>query len=128
MEGRERYPISVRYARDFRNDLDALKRVLVPVPALAETLNSTSEVSGASNPPMGLMPHVPISLVANIGYKTGPPLIRSENGQLVGFVFVDITSSDIDGYVRAAARSASTNSVKFPPGYYIQWAGQFRVS
>src|ERR1700731_2679003 len=56
VEGRERYPISVRYARDFRNDLDALKRVLVPVP----TLKSASEVSDASNPPMGLMPHIPI--------------------------------------------------------------------
>src|SRR6202045_2504619 len=101
VEGRERYPISVRYARDFRSNLEALKRVLVPVPALAETLSPPTEVSGASNPPMGLMPHIPISLVAKIGYKMGPPLIRSEDGQLVGFVFVDITSSDIDGYVRA---------------------------
>ena len=125
VEGRERYPISVRYARDFRNDLDALKRVLVPVPALAETLSPTPEISGASNPPMGLMPHIPISLVAKIGYKMGPPLIRSEDGQLVGFVFVDITSSDIDGYVRAAAQRIS-EQVKFPPGYYIQWAGQFQ--
>ena len=125
VEGRERYPISVRYARDFRNDLDALKRVLVPVPALAETLSPTPEVSGASNPPMGLMPHIPISLVAKIGYKMGPPLIRSEDGQLVGFVFVDITSSDIDGYVRAAAQRIN-EQVKFPPGYYIQWAGQFQ--
>src|SRR6478672_13226914 len=55
----------------------------------------------------------------------GPPLIRSEDGQLVGFVFVDITSSDIDGYVRAAAQRIS-EQVKFPPGYYIQWAGQFQ--
>jgi copper/silver efflux system protein len=125
VEGRERYPISVRYARDFRNDLDALKRVLVPVPALAETLSPNPEVSGASNPPMGLMPHIPISLVAKIGYKMGPPLIRSEDGQLVGFVFVDITSSDIDGYVRAAAQRIN-EQVKFPPGYYIQWAGQFQ--
>jgi len=48
-----------------------------------------------------IMPQVPISLLANISYKTGPPSIRNENGQLVGFVFVDITSSDIEGYVRA---------------------------
>jgi Cu(I)/Ag(I) efflux system membrane protein CusA/SilA len=123
VEGRERYPISVRYARDFRSDLDALKRVLVPVPALAETLSTPSEVSGASNPPMSLMAHIPISLVAKIGYNTGPPLIRSEDGQLVGFVFVDITTGDIDGYVRAAAQRIN-EQVKFPPGYYIQWAGQ----
>src|SRR6202162_3553442 len=73
VEGRERYPISVRYARDFRNDLDALKRVLVPIPALAEP--SSSETSAAANPPMGLLPHIPISMVTKIGSKTGPPLI-----------------------------------------------------
>lgn len=70
------------------------------------------------------MPQVPISLLANISYKTGPPSIRNENGQLVGFVFVDITSSDIQGYVNAAAQRIN-EQVKFPPGYYIQWAGQF---
>ncbi len=104
VEGRERYPISVRYARDFRDDLDALKRVLVATP------------SGAQ---------VPISMLADISYKTGPPSIRDENGQLVGFVFVDITTSDIDGYVRRASERLN-ETVKFPPGYYIQWAGQFQ--
>ncbi len=103
VEGRERYPISVRYARDFREDLDSLKRVLVSTP------------SGAQ---------VPISLLAKIDYKTGPPSIRNENGQLVGFVFVDITTSDLAGYVRAAA-SRVRERVSFPPGYYLQWAGQF---
>jgi len=125
VEGRERYPISIRYARDFRNDLDALKRVLVPVPALATALNPASAVSDSSDSLMGLQPHIPISLVAKMGYKMGPPLIRSEDGQLVGFVFVDITGSDIDGYVQAAAQHIS-EQVKFPPGYYVQWAGQFQ--
>ena len=90
VECRERYPISVRYARDFRNDLDGLKPVLVPAPALSETSDSSSGVFGAANPPMVLTPQVPISLVAKIEYKMGPPLIRSEDGQLVGFVFVDM--------------------------------------
>jgi copper/silver efflux system protein len=103
VEGRERYPVSVRYARDFRQDIDALKRVLVPTPTGAQ---------------------VPISMLADINYKTGPPSIRNENGQLVGFVFVDITTSDIDGYVRSASQKLS-QSIQFPPGYYIQWAGQF---
>ncbi|HXA14183.1 MAG TPA: CusA/CzcA family heavy metal efflux RND transporter [Opitutaceae bacterium] len=103
VEGRERYPISVRYARDFRENLDALKRVLVPTPTGAQ---------------------VPISSLADISYHTGPPDIRNENGQLVGFVFVDATSTDIDGYVQAAAARIQER-VKFPPGYYIQWAGQF---
>ena len=104
VEGRERYPVSVRYARDFRDDLDSLKRVLVATPAGAQ---------------------VPISMLAGINYKTGPPSIRDENGQLVGFVFVDITTSDLDGYVGRAAEQLN-KSIQFPPGYYIQWAGQFQ--
>jgi Cu(I)/Ag(I) efflux system membrane protein CusA/SilA len=104
VEGRERYPVSVRYARDFRDDLDSLKRVLVATPTGAQ---------------------VPISMLADINYKTGPPSIRDENGQLVGFVFVDITTSDLDGYVRRAAKQLN-KSIQFPPGYYIQWAGQFQ--
>lgn len=103
VEGRERYPISVRYARDFREDLDSLKRVLVPTPTGAQ---------------------VPISVLADIAFRTGPPSIRNENGQLVGFVFVDVTTDDIQGYVDAAARRVQER-VTFPPGYYIQWAGQF---
>jgi Cu(I)/Ag(I) efflux system membrane protein CusA/SilA len=103
VEGRERYPVSVRYARDFREDLDALKRVVVPTPTGAQ---------------------VPLSALADIGYRTGPPSIRNENGQLVGFVFVDTTNTDIEGYVKAASARISER-VQFPPGYYIQWAGQF---
>jgi Cu(I)/Ag(I) efflux system membrane protein CusA/SilA len=103
VEGRERYPINVRYARDFRNDLDSLKRVLVATPTGAQ---------------------VPISMLAEISTKTGPPSIRNENAQLVGFVFVDITTTDIGGYVKAASARLGER-VQFPPGYYIQWAGQF---
>jgi Cu(I)/Ag(I) efflux system membrane protein CusA/SilA len=101
-ERRERYPVNARYARDFRQDLGALKRVLVPTPTGAQ---------------------VPIELLADIGYKTGPPSIRSENGQLVGFVFVDITASNIDGYVSAASQRIAA-SVHLPPGYTMQWSGQ----
>jgi Cu(I)/Ag(I) efflux system membrane protein CusA/SilA len=104
VEGRERYPISVRYARDFRDDLDSLKRVLVATPTGDQ---------------------VPISLLADLQYHTDPPSIRNENGQLVGFVFADITTSDINGYVKAASQRISER-VQLPPGYYIQWAGQFQ--
>src|SRR5881227_4060061 len=104
VEGRERYPVNARYARDFRQDIDALKRVLVATPTGAQ---------------------VPIDLLADIRYKTGPPSVRSENGKLVGFVFVDITTSDIDGYVRKASQQLSQR-IQYPPGYYIQWAGQFQ--
>jgi Cu(I)/Ag(I) efflux system membrane protein CusA/SilA len=103
VEGRERYPISVRYARDYRGDLDSLRRVLVPTPTGAQ---------------------VPLGELADLSYHTGPPSIRDENGQLVGFVFVDLTTDNIDGYVQAAGARISQR-VQFPPGYYIQWAGQF---
>jgi Cu(I)/Ag(I) efflux system membrane protein CusA/SilA len=63
-------------------------------------------------------------MLADISYKTGPPSIRNENGQLVGFVFVDITGDDIQGYVDAASKHIN-ETVQFPPGYYMQWAGQF---
>jgi Cu(I)/Ag(I) efflux system membrane protein CusA/SilA len=104
VEGRERYPVNTRYARDFREDLDALKRVLVPTPTGAQ---------------------VPISMLADIRYKTGPPSVRSENGKLVGFVFVDVTTSNIEGYVRKASQLLAQR-IQYPPGYYVEWAGQFQ--
>src|SRR5947207_96118 len=104
VEGRERYPVNARYARDFRRDIGALKRVLVATRTGAQ---------------------VPIDLLADIRYKTGPPSVRSENGKLVGFVFVDVTTSDIDGYVRKASQQLSQR-IQYPPGYYISWAGQFQ--
>src|SRR5213082_3549267 len=104
VEGLERYPVNTRYARDFREDLDALKRVLVPTPTGAQ---------------------VPISMLADIRYKTGPPSVRSENGKLVGFVFVDITTSDIAGYVRKASQLLNQR-IQYPSGYYVEWAGQFQ--
>src|SRR5437660_1071713 len=104
VEKRERYPVRTRYAPDFRQDLDSLKRVLIPTPTGAQ---------------------IPISLVADIKYRTGPPSIRNENGQLVGFVLVDPATTDIDGYVRHASKRIAER-VKFPAGYYTEWAGQFQ--
>jgi Cu(I)/Ag(I) efflux system membrane protein CusA/SilA len=126
VEGRERYPIAVRYARDFREDLDALKRVLVATPAAPQGNESAGAGSGSNRgEAAGTMgAQIPVSMLADISYKTGPPSIRNENGQLVGFVFVDITTDDIEGYVRAANLRIN-EMVRFPPGYYVQWAGQF---
>jgi len=104
VEARERYPVRARYAPDFRQDLDSLKRVLIPTPTGAQ---------------------IPISLVADIRYRTGPPSIRDENGQLVGFILIDPATSNIDGYVRHAAKRIAER-VKFPAGYHIEWAGQFQ--
>jgi Cu(I)/Ag(I) efflux system membrane protein CusA/SilA len=104
VEGRERYPVSVRYARDFRDNIDKLKHVLVPTSTGAQ---------------------IPLGELAEFSFKTGPPDIRDENGQLVSFVFVDPTTSDIDGYVRAA-KAHIAERVHFPNGCYIQWAGTFQ--
>ncbi len=131
VEKRERYPINVRYARDFRDDLDALKRVLVSVPVDRGEREERGERESVNAPTLSrssrsdtLTLNVPLGMLADISFKTGPPSIRNENGQLVGFVFVDVTTADIDGYVREAKKRV-TERVKFPPGYYVQWAGQF---
>jgi Cu(I)/Ag(I) efflux system membrane protein CusA/SilA len=103
VEGRERYPINVRYARELRDDPEALKRVLVPTP------------SGAQ---------IPISQVADIRASTGPPMIRSEDGKLVGFVFVD-TDRPIADYV-AEAKQVVARDVVRPAGIRLDWVGQFK--
>lgn len=104
VEGRERYPISIRYARDYREDPAALGRVLVPT------------MEGAQ---------VPLRELATIGFATGPPMIRSEGGRLVGYVFVDPGSRAIAEYVAEARRAVSTR-ITLPAGVRLEWAGQFR--
>jgi Cu(I)/Ag(I) efflux system membrane protein CusA/SilA len=103
VEGRERYPVNVRYERAFRDDLPALGRVLVKTP------------SGAQ---------VPLAQLADIELVEGPAMIRDENGQLAGYVYVDTATRDIGGYV-AAARAAIGRELQVPPGYTLQWTGQF---
>jgi copper/silver efflux system protein len=103
VEGRQRYPISVRYAREYRDDPEILGRVLIGTPA-------------------GV--HVPISQVVDIESVLGPPMIRSEGGKLVGFVFVD-TDRPIADYV-AEARAVVARDVALPAGTRIAWVGQFK--
>lgn len=104
VEGRERYGILVRYAREYRDNIEALKRVFV----------ATS--TGAQ---------IPITQVADIQFRTGAPALRNEDGQLVSFVFVDVNEEiGIADYVDLA-RSVVADSVTITPGYRIDWAGQF---
>jgi Cu(I)/Ag(I) efflux system membrane protein CusA/SilA len=103
VEGRERYPISVRLQRDFRDTVSAIRQIPVAVPGGAQ---------------------VPLSELASIEYSSGPPEVRSENGQLVTYVSVDTIAGDIGGYVqRAGERLRQT--VHAPPGVYWEWAGSF---
>src|SRR4051812_35597149 len=103
VEGRQRYPISVRYAREFRDDPEILGRVLIGTPAGAQ---------------------VPLSQVVNIRSILGPPMIRSEGGKLVGFVFVD-TDRPIADYV-AEAKTVVSRAVVLPAGTRLAWVGQFK--
>lgn len=104
VEGRERYGILVRYAREYRDNVEALERVLVPTPAGAQ---------------------IPITQVADLKFRTGPPALRNEDGQLVSFVFVDVgTDIGIADYVERARRVVA-EKVDVPAGYRLDWAGQF---
>jgi Cu(I)/Ag(I) efflux system membrane protein CusA/SilA len=103
IEGRERYPVNVRYARDFRSDLPALGRVLVKTPDGAQ---------------------IPLAQVADVRVRTGPSMIRDEDGQLTGYVYVDTSTSDTGGYVERA-RQAIASGVALPAGYTLDWTGQY---
>jgi Cu(I)/Ag(I) efflux system membrane protein CusA/SilA len=103
IEGRQRYPVNVRYATDFRQDLAALERILVTAP------------TGA---------HVPLGQLAQVTLAPGPAMIRDEDAQLAGYVYVDTASRDIGGYVDRA-RAAVAQNVKLPAGYSLQWTGQY---
>ena len=105
VEGRARYGISVRYARDFRDDLETLKRVLVPLP--------------------GGKGQIPFEAIADIKLTTGPSMIRDENGLLTGYVYVDFDTSKVDiGSYVAKAKEAVAH-VDVPQGYSVSWSGQF---
>ncbi len=104
VEGRERYTVNVRYPRDLRSDPQAIARdVLISLPG------------GGT---------VPLGTVAKVGLARGPTSIRTENGQLALYIFVDMHDRDLGGYV-ADAQKAVADNVHFPPGTYVQWSGQF---
>jgi Cu(I)/Ag(I) efflux system membrane protein CusA/SilA len=103
IEGRERYPVNVRYEPDFRQSIPDLERVLVKSPMGAQ---------------------IPLGQLAQITLTTGPAMIRDENAQLAGYVYIDTVTRDIGGYV-ARARQAVAANVKLPPGYTLVWTGQY---
>ncbi len=104
VEGRERYGVAVRYPRELRSDPERIAReVLVPT------------MDGAM---------IPLGQVAKVSIAQGAPAIRTENALLSAYIYVDIRERDIGGYV-AEAQRAVAEKVKFPPGYYVAWSGQF---
>jgi len=106
IEGRQRYGVNVRYARDFRDDVDALGRVLLPLP------------SGQGQ--------IPMAEIAEVKLVEGPSMIRDENGLLSGYVYVDFDTSKIDvGRYVERAKQVVTAGVKPPTGYTLSWSGQY---
>jgi Cu(I)/Ag(I) efflux system membrane protein CusA/SilA len=103
VEGKERYPVNVRYLADFRTDPDRLSRVLISTPTGAQ---------------------IPIAQVADIRLTTGPAMIRNENGLLAGYIYVDVAGRDLGGWVNEA-KSIVRDKIKLPTGYTIGWSGQY---
>jgi Cu(I)/Ag(I) efflux system membrane protein CusA/SilA len=101
--GLERYPVNLRYPRELRDDPKRLERVLVPTPTGAQ---------------------IPLSLVADIQLRRGPPVIKSENAQPNAWIYVDLKTSDVGGFV-AQAKQVLAEQVEVPPGYVVSWSGQF---
>ncbi len=105
VEGRERYPINVRYARDFRDNLYELRRVLIATPAGAQ---------------------IPLAQVATISFSHGPAMIRDEEGRLTGYVYLDLNSKDYGGFVQQAT-SLLRRQLALPAGYNYQWSGEYEL-
>ena len=103
VEGRERYPINVRYSRDFRDDIAQLQRVVIATPTGAQ---------------------IPISEVARVYFSRGPAMIRDEEGLLTGYVYLDLATKDYGGFVTKADRLLS-DKLKLPPGYTYKWSGEY---
>jgi Cu(I)/Ag(I) efflux system membrane protein CusA/SilA len=103
IEGRERYPVNVRYNRDFRDNVEALQRVLIATPAGAQ---------------------IPIDEVAKISFSRGPAMIRDEDGALTGYVYIDLNTKDYGGFVERAD-SALHQKLALPAGYTYKWSGEY---
>jgi len=103
IEGRERYPVNVRYNRDFRDNVEELRRVLIAIP------------SGAQ---------IPIEQVAHISFSRGPAMIRDEDGALTGYVYIDLNSKDYGGFVKAA-NDLFAQKLHLQPGNSYKWAGEY---
>jgi copper/silver efflux system protein len=104
VEGRERYPVNVRYNRDFRSDMGALERVLVPA--------------------AGGQKQIPVSQLAKISTVEEPAMIRDEDGLLTGYVYLDIADRDLAGYI-AEADPLIRQKIRLPAGYAVSWSGQY---
>ncbi|HXO43671.1 MAG TPA: CusA/CzcA family heavy metal efflux RND transporter, partial [Thermoanaerobaculia bacterium] len=105
VEGRERHPISVRYQRDFRDDVDALRRLLIATP------------SGAQ---------IPLGQVGKVSFSRGPAMVRDEDGELTGYVYLDLDTKDYGGFVERASRRLRAE-LSLPVGFTWRWSGEYEL-
>jgi Cu(I)/Ag(I) efflux system membrane protein CusA/SilA len=119
IEGRARYPVNIRYPRELRNDVDKLKRILVPVVSPARVSEAAPSFFTATN---GIL-QVPMGELADFRIIRGPTAIKSEEGLLVSYVYIDISDRDIGSYVEEAREK--TKALKLPEGYRLVWSGEY---
>jgi copper/silver efflux system protein len=133
IEGRERYSINVRYARELRDDVEKIKRVLVPLGQTEMSASggegmSDSQASAPASPSKKPIAQIPLGQLVEIKTVGGPPLIKNENGSLTGWVYVDMSGRDIGRYVadaKKAVRDKIENAGLLPAGYRFEWTGQY---
>jgi len=121
IEGRERYPVNVRYARELRDTREMLKRVLIPVTQMGQPQAASG--MGGSAASSGGSARVPLEQVADIKIVRGPTSIKSEEGLLSSYVFIDFAGRDVGGYVDEAKKKVA--SLKIPEGYRLEWSGEY---
>ncbi|MEI6315091.1 MAG: efflux RND transporter permease subunit, partial [Syntrophus sp. (in: bacteria)] len=122
VEGRARYPVNVRYPRNLRSDVEQLKRVLVPVMMANRPAAAPFNAAGGMVAPPPIL-QVPLGEVADLKIVKGPTAIKSEEGLLTAYVFVDFSGRDMGGYVEEAKKRAAT--LKIPEGYRLTWSGEY---
>ena len=123
IEGRERYPVNVRYARELRDTQEMLKRVLIPVGQMGSQAATAGSGMGDSSSPAAGSTKVPLEQVADIKIVRGPTSIKSEEGLLTSYVFIDFSGRDVGGYVDEAKEKVA--SLKIPEGYRLEWSGEY---
>jgi Cu(I)/Ag(I) efflux system membrane protein CusA/SilA len=119
IEGRARYPVNLRIKRELREDIEKLKRMLVPVMS-----NQMSDVSGQMKMDIVQRTYIPLGQICDIKITYGPAMIRDENGLLSGYVYVDVVGRDIGSYVKEL-KDTIYKKVQLPPGYSISFSGQY---
>ena len=103
IEGRERYPINVRYSQDFRDSVDRMRSILIATPLGAQ---------------------IPLGQVAKVSFSHGPAMIRDEDGQLTGYIYIDLKNTNYGGFVEEATRKLESQ-VKIPASYGYKWSGEY---